>query len=754
MRRTTRFIERSASWIVALAALLSIAAGLALPGLRIEHSQDKYAPPHDDPVVRSTKYFRDRFGAQTLLVAGLEFDRSIGAAELRVVQRVTRQLRALPRVASVFGLADVRLIRWSQRGPRAVRVLNPDSVAETDVVRLKQLVENTPLYRRGLVSSDWRMVGLIVELEREESVGREARQVRLALQVDSVLRAESRGQFNAHLTGMPLLNGALQESARHDVRLYGWLTVLIVTVILLLLFRHWRPVVLAGVVAAVALTWTLGLLAATGTPMSASLTMMVPLILVLSLAYSVHYLTHFYGGAGLENQRARFRAMMEVVFPPSVLTGLTTTAGFIALATSGLESVRETGVFLAAGVLLTMVASSVLLPALLSLPLSGNRVIGRVATLPRRMAVGMAAVVCRRAGLIVAITVVLVTVATAGIARLRFDANPLHFFSRDNALRISTEIIDERLGGSLPIGIIVQRAAGELDALIPAVLRVEERLRKIPQIGFVGSAVDFVQLAETARPRIMPPVYDVTTGRFPADLWSRLAVEPGLRGYVVHDSSGLTLRISCRARVVDSDALRQLVADVARVLESEFPEKEASVTGLAPLLLRTQQYMVCSQVSSFGLAFLLILALVFPVVRSWRVGGIAAIANMVPLAIVVGTMGWLGIAVDIASIMIASIALGVIVDDTIHFLYRYRISHQSGLGNREAIEATYAVVGTPLLVTSVVFIGGFLALTPSAFQPTSIFGLLTAITIATAFVADLLLLPALLVILLGKAPTS
>jgi hypothetical protein len=121
---------------------------------------------------------------------------------------------------------------------------------------------------------------------------------------------------------------------------------------------------------------------------------------------------------------------------------------------------------------------------------------------------------------------------------------------------------------------------------------------------------------------------------------------------------------------------------------------------------------------------------------------------------VVGFMGWLGIPLDIASVMIASVALGIIVDDTIHFLYHFRRQYQSNSDLELAIQATYAVAGVPLVLTTLVFVGGFLVLTPSLFQPTRTFGLLSAFTIAAAFAADLLLLPALLASLSGGRNTG
>lgn len=751
MQRVIAAFERSAPWILAVAALATVAAGVALRELRIEHAQEKYEPPADDPVVQSMEHFRSHFGARTVLVAGLEFERAIDIDDLRLLRRIESRLRSLPLVASVLGVPDVRRIVWGSSGPRAELLLGPDTLTGADLERLRGFVARNPIYAQGFVSSDWRVAAIVVELERDEGAGLEARQAQRALEIERLLQSASDGRYTVHLTGMPLLNQALQESARRDVRLFGWLTILFVGGILLALFRQWRPAALAGLVAAVALTWTLGLLAATGTPMSASLTMLVPLILVISVASSVHYLAHFYGGSDRASTRERFRTTMGVVLPPSILTGLTTAAGFLGLAASRLESVRETGLFLAAGMLLSMGATSIVLPAMLTLPGVAGRGTGRMGHLPGRAAHSLAGTVIRRARLIVAAGVILTIVGAAGAARLRFDANPLRFFGPDVPLRRSSETIDRRLGGSLPLEIALRRPRGELDGLVPAMLRVEERLRAMPEIGFVGSAADFLEMAEAARPRIMPRVYDPETGRFPERLWSRLAAEPGLRGYVAEDSAVLVVRIATRVRISDSDALRRLEARVEGVLEAESLATEASVTGLVPLLLRTQEYLVRSQMSSFVLAFAIILLLIFPFVRSWSVGVVAVGANVVPLVVVLGVMGWSGLPMDIASIMIASIALGIIVDDTIHFLYRYRTCRRRGDAVRHAVEQTYTVVGVPMVVTSIVLAGGFLILIPSSFQPTSTFGLLSAVTIAAAFVADLVLLPALLV-MLGDLP--
>jgi len=755
--RIANLIERRAVWIVSAALVATVLATVAMRGLRIEHQQRKYAPPADDPVVLAAEHYRSQFAGRTPLVAALRFDRPIGENALERVRGIENVLRTLPGVASVWGLDDLRTVIWDVQGPHFVPVTNADSITDADVMRLRRLVESTPVYHRGVVTPDWRTTGVVVELERENVPDREAREATAAAGVDSVLRTATGGGLRSYSTGLPLLTRKMQQSTRHDLGIFSWLTVLVVGGILLALFRQWRPVVWAGMAAALALLWTLGLLGVTGTPVSASLAMIVPLVLVVSVAFAVHYLSHYYGGEGSVDRQHRYRRMMQLVFMPSILTGLTTVVGFLALATSRLQAVRETGAFLAAGVVLSMAATSVLLPALLSLPIAARAGGVPTAVLPQRVAQGLATLVSKRAAYVIFGTVVLVALAIVGSMRLRFDANPLHFFPRHDALRRSAEVVDSSLGGSLPLEIVVRGAAEEIGQMAPAVLRVERQLREMPQVGFVGSALDFLQMAETMRPPFMPHVIDPAAGRFPPGLWTRIASEPALRPYVVRDSGTVILRVSCRVAVSGSDSLRDLVSRVEGLLASESLQGNASVTGMVPLLLRTQAYMVHGQTSSALLAFAVIFALVFCFVRSWQLGALAVVANVVPLVLIIGVMGWLNLPMDIASMMITSIALGIIVDDTIHLLYRYKRCRSSGLEVREAIAQTYAVVGVPMVVTSMVFVAGFLILVPSSFQPTSMFGLLSAVTIAAAFVADLLLLPALIVVFLrpqrGSAET-
>ena len=173
-------------------------------------------------------------------------------------------------------------------------------------------------------------------------------------------------------------------------------------------------------------------------------------------------------------------------------------------------------------------------------------------------------------------------------------------------------------------------------------------------------------------------------------------------------------------------------------------QEEVMITGLVPFFLKIDQYVVRSQINSFGVALLTTLLLLSALSQSWRLGLLAMAANVLPVLLILGLMGWSGIPLDISTVMIASIAIGIVVDDTIHFLYRYRRETQAGEAAMEGIKRAFDAVGPPILIISIVLSGGFFVMALSNFAPTSYFGLLSGLTVLVAILGDLILLPALI----------
>jgi predicted RND superfamily exporter protein len=185
-------------------------------------------------------------------------------------------------------------------------------------------------------------------------------------------------------------------------------------------------------------------------------------------------------------------------------------------------------------------------------------------------------------------------------------------------------------------------------------------------------------------------------------------------------------------------------------METHLSGFEVTATGLVPFFVRVDKYVVGTQIRSFLLAICITMALLAILSGSFRVALAVILVNLCPIAIVLGAMGWLAIPLDISTVMIASIAIGIVVDDTVHIIYRYRRETAGNQTVGETIVTTMKKVGAPVTVTTLVLAVGFLSLVPAKFAPTSYFGILSALTVLAATVADIVLLPALLRVFSSK----
>jgi hypothetical protein len=214
-------------------------------------------------------------------------------------------------------------------------------------------------------------------------------------------------------------------------------------------------------------------------------------------------------------------------------------------------------------------------------------------------------------------------------------------------------------------------------------------------------------------------------------------------------SDASTSQVSIKLQAMSSDVLFDYVAEVERVAAETFAGTGVTptVTGSGKLFAELDHYLVTSQISSFATAFVTVFAVIFLVFRSWRYGALAIVPNLFPVLAVFGVMGWLGISLNIATVMVASVALGVVDDDTIHFISRFKRERESGASITNAIESATVHEGRAALTTALINSAGFAVLMMSEYKPSAWFGGLLALTMIVAFLAEVFILPATIVVL-------
>jgi predicted RND superfamily exporter protein len=345
-------------------------------------------------------------------------------------------------------------------------------------------------------------------------------------------------------------------------------------------------------------------------------------------------------------------------------------------------------------------------------------------------------------------------VAALGITRLRVDTNHISFFSPSHPLGQSAAVIDKELGGVYSFHIMLEGPPESMKApdTLQRVDRLQGQLRMFPYVRKVTSVADYVK-------RINKELHD---GRpeasvIPADA-NTIAQELfvfALGGEGRHElervvaSDYSRAQISIKLQSISSDLVLEQVEEADRLAKGAFEGTGITVltTGSGRLFSTLDHYLVVSQLSSFGTAFFTVFGVIFLVFRSLRFGLLTIAPNLLPVLAVLGVMGYLDISMNIATVMVASVALGIVDDDTIHFINRYRREIAAGATTDEAIETATAHEGRASLTTAIINSAGYAVLLLSEYKPTAWFGGLLALTMVTAFIAEVTILPATIKVL-------
>jgi len=327
------------------------------------------------------------------------------------------------------------------------------------------------------------------------------------------------------------------------------------------------------------------------------------------------------------------------------------------------------------------------------------------------------------------------------------DTNHINFFSPHHPLGESAQVIDTKLGGIYTFQVFLEAPPDTLQQpdAIARMERMEQELRTLPFVRKVTGLSDYVKRVHHELAGAAPGALPVDKNLIAQELFVFSLSDRGraeLERIVASDYS--KAQITVKLASMSSDLVFQQIHEAERLAAEIFAGSgiRPTVTGSGRLFSTLDHYLVVSQISSFGTAFVTVFGVIFIIFRSWRFGLLAIIPNLFPVLAIFGVMGWLNISLNVATIMLASVALGVVDDDTIHFISRYRRETAGGMSTDEAIETSLANEGRASLTTALINSCAFAVLAFSEYKPTAWFGGLLALTMLVAFLAEAFILPA------------
>ncbi|MCA9774197.1 MAG: MMPL family transporter [Myxococcales bacterium] len=540
-------------------------------------------------------------------------------------------------------------------------------------------------------------------------------------------------------------------------------------------FRSVRGTIYPLFTAAVPTVWTLGIMAWMGRPASFYVPIIPSLLLVLGIPDSVHLVSRYFERRkALGDAREASLAAVAGLVRPCLMTSLTTAGALLSLAVSSLPPVRDFGVFGALGVMLAYVFDMVVLPVLLlSMPIPARYERSQTLGAIRLLLEPLARFTTRSSANILFVSLVTTAIFATGIWKLRVDNAPFQLVKENSYLARGAKFIERNLG--YPTMNELTFHASEPDGFLdPALLReVDEAarlLRAEPMVRQVISATDYLawlygKLDQGAEPPgSLPPT---RAGVAELVLLLETTARPILQSWASEDYADLRVTVESPMTITFEEAV-DLQAHMRRLLSGLLGTEEGvppqtgtgtaaaaetsgdgrpritgfTITGGAPLLCESGIEMLRTLRASFAISFLIVYVMLSIWVRSFRFGLLCMIPNFFPAVLILGYMGHGGIYLDLGTIVIASLIIGIAVDDTIHWTHAFIEEFGRGAMVTAAVRRTFARVGVPMIFSSVVLAAGFLVWSFSAYPSLAYFGLISALGIAGALVGDLIILPA------------
>ena len=776
-------LDRKPRRVIAVSLLCVAALASQLPKLTIDTSNEGFLH-ENDPVRVYYEQFREDFGRDEMIIVAIETQDVFRPDFLRKLKALHEELRDnVPLLEDVNSLVNARDTYGKDDTLVVGELLEemPRSAAEMAALRRRVLAH--PLYRNLVVSEDGNFTAIVLETQAfvteeeeedlfagfDDAAGEAVSERRLlgdaenSRIVDAVRQITHRYQadgFRIHLTGTPVIVRFLKHSMLGDMRQFMAMVLLTIAALLFLLFRRASGVFLPMLVVILSLLATAGLMALCGAAIKLPTQILPSFLLSVAAGAAVHLLAMFY--RRLDSKGDRRAAIIYALGHsglPIVMTALTTAAGLASFSGAEVAPIAELGKYAAFGVIVSLLLTILTLPALLAVLRIRPKRRKRGAT-PHmdRLLDAISRFSTSRPRVMLAACFLLIAVCAAAMSRLYFTHDPLRWFPRHSEIRVATEKINEAMRGTVSLEVVLDsnRANGFYDPSLLRKLDASQSYLEGLERGeiFVGKAMSLATILKEINKALNnndPAHYRVPDDRTLIAQEFLLFTNSGSDDLErVTDSEFRRARLTVKLPFHDARLYRPFTALIHEHFARGYPELETKITGMVNLMFTTVNDAIDSMVQSYAIALVVITLLMILLIGNLRLGFLSMVPNLAPIVITLGVMGIFDIKLDLFTMLIGSIAIGLAVDDTIHFMHNFRRYHDRYDDAARAVRETLQTAGRAMLVTSCVLSLGFFIFMFATMSNLVRFGFLTGFTIILALLADFFLAPAMMMVVFGK----
>lgn len=704
--------------------------------------------PSDLEVVKSIDYLEETFGGSELVLLSLSAPEVLSSRTLEKIQQLTAEVEQYEKVDRVLSLTNAYEIVGTADGFEVRDLIErfPETADERGALQ-KRIQANDMLYG-NIVSKDFKRTAIIAVLKAMPGNTSDEN----TYQFFDNLRQKYQSPEEIHLAGLPLTRRAITHTMQSDMKALFPFGIMLMILLLVFSFRSWLGAFLPFIVVIISILNTLGLMGLLRLKFT-FISILIPVMLIaIANDYSIHLVAHYfeeYRRSGERNRRVLISRTWNYIKIPVLLAAITTIFGFLSLQSHLLPPARQLGLMSGFGITLALILSVTFVPAamqLLDFPVVLKEDHGSSSPALVGFTRWGRFFIRHRLVFLASVGVIILVVAT-GILRIVVDTNPMDYYRPDSEIRISNKIIDESFGGSAQLSIL---ANGDLQE--PAFLRkidsLSAYLAQEPTVTRVNSLVTMLKEMNKAfhgdsiEQKVLPTTREAVAQYLL--LFSLSGREDELSQFVNYDyTQG---QIVVRVNETSSMKLHKMLYDTRNYVRRNYSTASfPSITGIVAIIGELVDMVVRGQVRSILLSIVAVSAITMLIFRSIVAGLISIVPLTGAVLIVFGLMGYAGIELNVATAMLSSIMIGVGIDYTIHFLYRFRYEVQRGQDAETAVITTLCTSGKGIIYNALSVIVGFTVLLVSGFMPIYFFGFLIVFSISSCLIGALTIMPALMV---------
>lgn len=754
--KSASFILRKRILLMVITIVMTVVMGYFATKIQLTYDLPKIVPP-SDPEYKAYVEFKSTFGDDgNVILLGLKSDKIYQKDFFNAYYLLSKELEKTDGVQNVISFPTLQILTRvdSIREMRLLPLTTDTATTQQEVDSLWDVIRSQLFYRDLAVKTDGSFVitGVTLKKDRLNDKGR----IEVINAIDNLAQKfEKKHGVEFQISGLPYIRTVFSAKINKELKLFTLLSLVVCAAIMLLFFRSFSSLLYSLIIVAITLLWSLGYIGILQYKITAVIGVIPPLIVIIGITNCIYLLNKYH--AEYRSHSNKTKALVRVVSrigKAAFLTNFTTAVGFGVFYFSGSPIMKEFGLVAFLSIMSVFVISMVTVPIMFSFLPSPtyrqtrhleNKYLGSFID-------GIYWQVQNRRKVIYGITIVIMVASVWGMFKLDALGHVIDDIPAKDKISTDLKFFEKEIKGVMPLEIVIdtKKPNGVKDTrTMQKMERLTRQLAKMPEFSRPVSIAELMKYANQAYNGGDSLYYRIPSaldlGSITSYIPNRKGSQNLLKGFV--DSTYQKARISIQMADVGSDSLPGVRARVQAEIDSIFPKEEYTVnlTGTSMLFMKNNQFLVDSLFQSVTMALVVITLLLVSLFGTWRMIIISLIPNIIPLVVTSGVMGFFDIYLKPSTVIVFSIAFGISVDFTIHFVAKYRIElKKHHFRIRESVKATLHETGTSMIYTAIILFCGFSIFDFSTFGGTMWLGILTTLALVVSLLTNIFILPSML----------